>query len=80
MIEQDLWTTINAPRSGFGGAAPVMDNPFHGPAYILINQAMGGQHGGDPAKTRLPLRYEVDWVRVWQTPGQVEATRRALTQ
>jgi beta-glucanase (GH16 family) len=80
MNEQDLSATINAPRSGFGGAAPAMENPFHGPAYILINQAMGGQHGGDPAKTALPLRYEVDWVRVWQTPGQIEATRKAVMQ
>lgn len=80
MNEQSLATTINAPRSGFGGATPAMDNPFHGPAYILINQAMGGQHGGDPAKTQLPLRYEVDWVRVYQTPSQVEATRKALKE
>jgi beta-glucanase (GH16 family) len=77
MNEQDLSQTINAPRSGSGGATPAMENPFHGPAYILINQAIGGQHGGDPAKTQLPLRYEVDWVRVWQTKGQMEATRRA---
>ena len=77
MNEQDLSRTINAPRSGFGGAAPAMENPFHGPAYLLINQAIGGQHGGDPAKTQLPLRYEVDWVRVWQTPSQIEATKRA---
>ena len=75
--EQDVSQTINAPRSGFGGAAPAMENPFHGPAYILINQAIGGQHGGDPARTQLPLRYEVDWVRVYQTPSQVEATRAA---
>jgi len=70
MNEQSLATTINAPRSGFGGTAPAMENPFHGPAYILINQAIGGQHGGDPATTRMPIRYEVDWVRVWQTPSQ----------
>ena len=42
MNTQDLSKTINAPRSGFGGAAPAMENPFHGPAYILINQAIGG--------------------------------------
>ena len=76
MNEQDLTQTINAPRSGFGGAAPAMENPFHGPAYILINQAIGGQHGGDPAKTQLPLRYEVDWVRVWQTKRQMEETKK----
>jgi beta-glucanase (GH16 family) len=51
------------------------DNPFHAnPVYILINLAMGGQHGGDPAKSELPLRYEVDWVRVWQTPSQRAAS------
>jgi beta-glucanase (GH16 family) len=75
MNEQDLSKTINARRSEAGAAAPAMENPFHGPAYILVNQAIGGQHGGDPANTRLPLRYEVDWVRVWQTPAQMEATR-----
>jgi beta-glucanase (GH16 family) len=64
MNRQDLSATINAARPG----APT--NPFHEPAYILVNQAMGGQHGGDPAKSELPLRYEVDWVRVYQTESQ----------
>jgi beta-glucanase (GH16 family) len=70
--EQDLSATINVPRAG----APA--NPFHSPMYLLLNQAIGGQHGGDPAKTTLPLRYEIDWVRVYQTPAQESATRRAL--
>jgi beta-glucanase (GH16 family) len=77
MNAQDLSQTINAPRSGFGGTTPAMDNPFHGPMYLLINQAIGGQHGGDPSSTRMPIRYEVDWVRVYQTPAQIEATRAA---
>ena len=64
MNVQDLSKTINAPHTGPGASPPV--NPFHEPAYLLINLAMGGQHGGDPAKSELPLRYEVDWVRVWQ--------------
>jgi beta-glucanase (GH16 family) len=68
MNSQDLTATTNVPRPG---APP---NPFHEPAYILVNQAMGGQHGGDPAKSALPLRYEVDYVRVYQTAAQVEAT------
>jgi beta-glucanase (GH16 family) len=66
MNVQDLSRTINAPRDGLAGATPSPQNPFHEPAYLLINLAMGGQHGGDPAKSELPLRYEVDWVRVWQ--------------
>jgi len=66
MNVQDLSRTINAPRAGASNATPQPENPFHEPAYLLINLAMGGQHGGDPAKSELPLRYEVDWVRVWQ--------------
>ncbi|MEO8563706.1 MAG: glycoside hydrolase family 16 protein [bacterium] len=73
MTTQDLTATINAPHIA---ARP---NPFHEPAYILVNQAMGGQHGGDPAKSALPLRYEVDYVRVYQTASQVEATAKALS-
>ena len=71
MNEQDLSKTINVPRAG----APA--NPFHSPMYLLLNQAIGGQHGGDPSNTLLPLRYEIDWVRVYQTPAQIAATRRA---
>jgi beta-glucanase (GH16 family) len=66
MNAQDLSATLNAPQPG----APT--NPFHEPAYILVNQAMGGQHGGDPGRSALPLRYEVDYVRVYQTKSQAE--------
>jgi len=41
-------------------------NPFHRPEYIILNQAIGGQCGGDPASTKFPIRFEVDWVRVYQ--------------
>ena len=41
-------------------------NPFHDPVYIILNQAIGGQSGGDPAQTQFPIRFEVDWVRVYQ--------------
>ena len=78
MNSQDLATTINAPSVRGQGANPATENPFHGPQYMLVNQALGGQHGGDPATTALPIRYEVDYVRVYQTKSQVEATRRAL--
>ena len=39
---------------------------FRNPHYILLNQAIGGTQGGDPAKTKFPVRMEVDWVRVFQ--------------
>jgi beta-glucanase (GH16 family) len=41
-------------------------NPFHRPEYIILNQAIGGQCGGDPSPTKFPIRYEIDWVRVYQ--------------
>jgi beta-glucanase (GH16 family) len=40
-------------------------NPFLQPHYILLNLAIGG-NGGDPSKTRFPIKYEVDYVRVYQ--------------
>lgn len=41
-------------------------NPFKQPHYMLINLAMGGINGGDPAQTQFPSRMEVDYVRVYQ--------------
>ena len=40
-------------------------NPFTKPQYLLLNLAIGG-NGGDPRKTNFPVRYEVDYVRVYQ--------------
>ncbi|MDP4290546.1 MAG: glycoside hydrolase family 16 protein [Bacteroidota bacterium] len=41
-------------------------NPFNNPEYILLNLALG-MNGGDPEKSTFPIKYEVDWVRVYQT-------------
>ena len=41
------------------------ENPFHQPVYLILNQAIGAT-GGDPAQTKFPIRYEIDWVRVYQ--------------
>jgi beta-glucanase (GH16 family) len=40
-------------------------NPFLQPHYILLNLALGG-NGGDPSKSKFPIKYEVDFVRVYQ--------------
>lgn len=53
-----LSETINQDGTGI--------NPFRQPHYILINLAIGGDNGGDPANTPFPNRYEVDYVRVYQ--------------
>jgi beta-glucanase (GH16 family) len=40
-------------------------NPFLQPHYLLLNLAIG-ENGGDPSKSKFPVRYEIDYVRVYQ--------------
>ena len=41
-------------------------NPFRQPHYLLLNLAIGGQNGGDPSNTSFPLKFEIDYIRVYQ--------------
>lgn len=41
-------------------------NPFRLPQYILLNLALGGINGGEIDDNALPMRYEIDYVRVYQ--------------
>ncbi len=41
-------------------------NPFQQPHYILLNLAIGGDNGGEPQIDAFPMRYEIDYVRVFQ--------------
>ena len=54
-----LSTTIN-------GSIGHHENPFTKPQYILLNLALGGQNGGPIDDTALPMRYEIDYVRIYQ--------------
>jgi beta-glucanase (GH16 family) len=40
-------------------------NPMHQPHYLIINLALGA-NGGDPSETIFPIKFEVDYVRVYQ--------------
>lgn len=55
----DLSTTVNGRLGGD-------ENPFHLPQYILLNLAIGGINGGEPILSDFPLKYEIDYVRVYQ--------------
>lgn len=66
--EVDLRTTVN----GSGGGAPEggYQNPFSNNhegfgAYVWLNLAVGA-NGGDPSDTEFPMKYYVDYVRVYQ--------------
>lgn len=41
-------------------------NPFRLPQYVLLNLALGGINGGEIDDDALPMRYEIDYVRVYQ--------------
>jgi beta-glucanase (GH16 family) len=50
-----------------GAVAAGQQNPYIGhPMYIILNLAIGGDNGGDPTNTAFPLRFEIDYVRVYQ--------------
>lgn len=55
----DLSATKNGSLGGF-------KNPFRQPHYILLDLALGGQNGGEPVADAFPMRYEIDYVRVYQ--------------
>jgi beta-glucanase (GH16 family) len=55
----DLTRTVNQDGSG--------TNPLRQPHYILVNLAIGGTQGGDPASTAFPARLEVDYIRIYQS-------------
>lgn len=57
--ETDLSETIN-------GTLGEHKNPFQQPHYLLLNLAIGGQHGGTPDDEAFPLQYEVDYVRIYE--------------
>jgi len=41
-------------------------SPFKQKAYLLVNLALGGNNGGSLSGTTFPVRYEVDYIRVFQ--------------
>ncbi|MES2981189.1 MAG: glycoside hydrolase family 16 protein [Verrucomicrobiota bacterium] len=55
----DLTKTINPDNKG-------PKNPFQQPHFLLLNLAIGGDAAGDPAGTKFPVRYEIDYARVYQ--------------
>lgn len=52
-------TTIN-------GSLGKYESPFIKPQYILLNLALGGDNGGEIDDSAFPMRYEIDYVRVYK--------------
>ena len=41
-------------------------NPFTRKQYILLNLALGGDNGGEIDDSAFPMRYEIDYVRIYE--------------
>jgi len=41
-------------------------SPFMQKAYMIVNLALGGTNGGDPAGTSFPQTYQIDYLRVFE--------------
>lgn len=65
--EIELSKTVNESEDGA--------NPLREPHHMILNLAIGGTSGGDPAETSFPARFEVDWVRVYEATEPPNAPR-----
>ncbi|KAA6323441.1 hypothetical protein EZS27_027118, partial [termite gut metagenome] len=63
-------TLLSATLNGKAGN---YTNPFKQPHYILLNLAIGGQNGGEPDVKAYPLKYEIDYVRVYQKKNVIHS-------
>ena len=52
-------------------------NPFKQPHYILLNLALG-QSGDEPDDAIMPMKYEIDYVRVYQKDSQIKSPPKIL--
>ncbi len=64
-VDDELLNEIKLSDT-FNGKLGQGKNPFKAPQYILLNLAVGGINGGPVADEAWPMRYEVDYVRVYQ--------------
>lgn len=63
-LDDELLNEIDLSKT-FNGVKGKNENPFHKPMYLLLNLAMGSR-GGKVDLKAMPMRYEIDYVRVYQ--------------
>ena len=61
VLIREVWTN-SMWNGGYDGN---WGNPFHQPHYVLLNLALGS-NGGTPDGSAFPMKYEIDYVRVYQ--------------
>lgn len=64
-LDDELLNEIPLDRT-INGSLGHFANPFKQPHYLLLNLAIGGDNGGEPDVNAFPMKYEIDYVRVYQ--------------
>lgn len=64
-LDEELLNEITLEKT-VNGAQGNYTHPFRQPHYLLLNLAIGGNNGGRPDDEAFPLRYEIDYVRVYE--------------
>lgn len=80
-LDDELLNAINLENTYNSYGTASGSNPFRDtPAYLLLNLALGGDNGGEIDTNLLPATYYVDYVRVYQKPGQWHEERGSYYQ
>lgn len=64
-LDDELLNEISL-KNTVNGKIGKRTNPFTKPQYLLLNLAIGGINGGAVDEAALPMKYEIDYVRVYQ--------------
>lgn len=64
-LDDELLNEISLSET-INGSLGDYKNPFKQPHYILLNLAIGGINGGIPDESKFPIKYEIDYIRVYQ--------------
>lgn len=63
-LDDELLNEVSLDET-INGALGNYTNPFKQPHYVLLNLALGAS-GGEPELSAFPMKYEIDYVRVYQ--------------
>lgn len=63
-LDEELLNEVSLKET-VNGSIGQGSNPFRKPQYLLLNLALGG-NGGKIDPNALPMKYEIDYVRVYQ--------------
>lgn len=69
-LDDELLNEISLEET-INGSLGEFKNPFKQPHYLLLNLAIGGTNGGEPDVDAFPMKYEIDYVRVYQKKDKI---------